>query len=338
MKIFVFALCLLIMCGSAQAHATVWKPAPGHTQIPIWPSMPPDAKPMPGSETVTLSKDLVAGHTVTEVTNVAKPTITVYSPKGKNTGAAVVVFPGGGFMILAMDLEGTEPCQWLTSIGVTCVLLKYRVPSAPDDWHCNCYPKGADVVSVPALQDAQRAIRLVRYNASKWHIDPHKVGVMGFSAGGYLVAETSADFDKPSYKPIDAVDKKNDRPDFAVATYPGHMIVWNHRSLLNPNIHFTRKTPPTFILQAEDAKTDPWPESLDYYRALAKVGVPAELHFYAKGGHAFGLRPTKLPITHWPRLVGTWLHTVGMIPAVPHSCEDGSTLAHNCLTGYGVDR
>lgn len=268
-----------------------------------------------------VSKDQIAGRPVIWVTNVSRPTMTVYAPKGKNTGAAVVVFPGGGFQILAIDLEGTEICDWLTSRGITCVLLKYRVPSAPDDWKCKCYPDGADAVSVSALQDAQRTIRLVRLHAAKWHINPHKIGVIGFSAGGYLVAETSADFDRPSYKPVDAADKESARPDFALAIYPGHLIAGHYTAThyrvpvgaLNPHLHFTRKTPPTFVLQAEDAITDPVSESLVFYTALAKAGVPAELHIYAKGGHAFGLRRTQFPVTSWPDLAEAWLRTIGVV-------------------------
>lgn len=316
-----FLLCLLLACAAAQAQPVIWQPSQGHVQIPIWPGTPPDAQPVPGPEIAAVQDKLVAGEPWTAVTNVSRPTMTVYSPQGENTGAAVVVFPGGGFMVLAIDLEGTEVCRWLTSIGVTCVLLKYRVPSMPDDWKCKCYPHGADAVSLLALQDAQRAIRLVRTHAARWHIDPHKVGVIGFSAGGYLVAETSADFGHPSYAPIDAVDKESERPDFAIAIYPGHMIAGHYTAAhfgvpvgaLNPNIHFTHKTPPTFLLQAEDARTDPVDESLTYYAALVTAGVPAELHVYAHGGHAFGLRPTDKPVTHWPSLVKTWLHTIGVL-------------------------
>lgn len=276
---------------------------------------------MPGAETETVRAHMVAGRPWTAVTHVNRPTMTVYPPTAKNTGAAVVVFPGGGFQVLAIDLEGTEVCNWLTSIGVTCVLLKYRVPSMPDDWKCKCYPHGADAVSVPALQDAQRTIRLMRLHAARWHVDPHRIGVIGFSAGGYLVAETSADFGRSAYTPIDAADKESDRPNFAIAIYPGHMIADQYTAnrygipvgALNPNLHFTRAAPPTFVLQTEDAETDPVDESLAYYTALAKAGVPAELHIYAQGGHAFGLRPTKLPITRWPSLVETWLHTIGIL-------------------------
>lgn len=307
------ALCSVLVFGCA--HAKAWQPSAGHVQIPIWPGLPPDQPTFPGTETATTRKDDLATDAPRSWTwiadaNVAKPTMTVYAPKGKSTGAAVVVFPGGGFQVLAMDLEGTEVCHWLTSIGIRCVLLKYRVPSAPYSWQCNCYPHGAFVVSVPALEDAQRTIRLVRFHAAKWHVDPHKVGVIGFSAGGYLVAETSADFNRQFYKPVDVADRESDRPDFAMAIYPGH-IETSHG--LNPNLHFTPETPPTFIVQAETTTMDHVRQSLGYYTALANAGAPAEMHLYAQGGHAFGVRRTRLPISHWTSLADTWLRTIGVI-------------------------
>jgi acetyl esterase/lipase len=243
----------------------------------------------------------------------------MYAAKGRNTGVAMVVFPGGGFQFLAMDLEGTEICDWLTSLGITCVLLKYRVPdSGPtrkDDSH---YPPKVQT----ALQDAQRTLGLVRQHAAQWHVDPHKVGVIGFSAGGYLVADVSTHFAQRAYPPVDAADELSCRPDFAIALYPGHL--WTHEDedpasrnetdlSLRPNIRVRADTPPTFLLHAEDDPVDDVKQSLTYYVALKKAGVPTEMHLYAQGGHAFGLRPTKLPIGRWPELVKQWLHTVGVL-------------------------
>jgi acetyl esterase/lipase len=261
--------------------------------------------------------------------------MTVYSPNGKNTGAAVVVFPGGGYLDLAIDLEGTEVCDWLTSKGITCVLLKYRVPGEPGYPKPAPYPKSGPYPESPmALEDAQRTVGLVRFRAAEWHIDPHKIGVLGFSSGGHLVAATSNHFDHRFYPAIDAADKESCRPDFAVAIYPGHLSLsaaeWDAKQgvkkfvvhhpvnsdkelALNPDLHVTRQTPPTFLLQAEDDHVDNVDDSLAYYMALKKAGVPVEMHLYAQGGHAFGLRPTKLPITGWPQLVETWLGTIGMI-------------------------
>jgi acetyl esterase/lipase len=310
----------LFACGGLNAQTPAWQPSPGHTQVPIWPKEPPDAQPAAGPEYMKIVKDsLVAGKPWIEIGNVSRPTMTVYSPKGKNTGVAIVVFPGGGYRILAIDVGGTEVADWLTSRGITCVLLKYRVPFSGPYWdkqsNSRVYPKPL------ALQDAQRTLRLVRAHAAEWHIDPHKIGVLGFSAGGHVVAGMSTRFEERLYPAVDAADKESCRPDFAVALYPGHL--WANEDLdpstikdekfeLRPDIHVMPQTPPTFLVQAENDDVDPVNESLAYYIALKNAGVPVEMHLYAEGGHAFGLRPTRFPITKWPRLMETWLETIGM--------------------------
>jgi acetyl esterase/lipase len=311
MKFMVFALCAAIMLGSGQAPAEIWQPSPGHVQIPIWPKAPPDEQPVPGPEYVVTASHLVAGRHYVAVFNVSRPTLTIYSPPGKNTGAAIMVLPGGGFEVLAMDLEGSEACDWLTSRGITCVLLKYRVPSAPYNWHCNCRPHNLET-STQSLEDVQRTMGLVRLHAAEWHIDPHRIGVLGFSAGGYLAAEISAKYRRRLYAAVDAADKQSARPDFAVLAYPGHLATDNNT--LNPNVPVFAETPPTFLVQAEDDDIDGVKQSLVYFSALQKAGAPVEMHLYAQGGHAFGLRRTRLPITNWPSLVETWLHTIGMTP------------------------
>jgi acetyl esterase/lipase len=317
MKPWILALCIALACGGLRAQDSIWQPSPGHTQVLIWPGAPPDAQPATGPENMQTDadpKEIVAGRPWLYINNVSRPTMTVYSPTGKNTGAAVVVFPGGGYQILAIDLEGTEVCEWLTVRGITCVLLKYRVPDSGPAWHndCKCYihPKAPT-----ALQDAQRTVGLVRFHAAQWHIDPHKIGVLGFSAGGHLVANISTHFEKRAYAPVDAADKESCRPDFAVAIYPGHLAVADNSFDLNPDIgtHITLQTPPTFLLQNEDDGVDGVQQALSYYAGLKKVGVPVEMHLYAQGGHAFGLRRTKLPATRWPELVETWLGTIGII-------------------------
>jgi acetyl esterase/lipase len=307
-----FLIALLFVSGSsALTQARNWEPSPGHTQLPIWQSTVPDAQPVPGPETMKIDSDFfVAGRHVTGVFNVTQPTMTVYAPTGKSTGAAILVFPGGGFQGLAIDLEGTEVCDWLSPAGITCVVLKYRVPSPPYDWHCKCRPNGL-AISTLALEDVQRTMGLIRFHASEWHIDTHKVGVLGFSAGGYLVAEISTHFDRRLYVRVDAADRESCRPDFAVAIYPGHL--WTGDSVkLNPRIRVTRNTPPTFLLQAENDPTDPVQNSLAYFAALKQAGVPVEMHLYAQGGHAFGLRQTGFPITEWPKMVERWLQTIGI--------------------------
>ena len=218
---------------------------------------------------------------------------------------------GGGFEGLAIKGEGTNVCDWLTSKGITCVLLRYRVPSLPYDWHCKCRPNNR-VTPKLALEDAQRTLGLVRYHAAEWHVDPHKIGVMGFSAGGYLVAEASTRYENRLYTPGDGADEVSCRPDFAVAVYPGHLWIVGKGYKLNPNVPVDHHTPPTFLVQAENDNVDAVNHSIAYYLALKDAGVPVEMHLYAQGGHAFGLHATDLPIGHWPELVEQWLHTLGM--------------------------
>ncbi|WP_229739031.1 alpha/beta hydrolase [Edaphobacter dinghuensis] len=330
-KTLLLTLCMMFAFSALNAQTPTWQPTPGHTQIPIWPGAAPDPQLTKGPETMeAVTKELVAGKPWVAVENVTRPTMTVYSPTGKNTGAAVVVFPGGGYQILAIDLEGTEVCDWLTAKGITCVLLKYRVTDVGP------YPKSGPYPESPmALEDAQRTLGLVRFHAAEWHIDPHKIGVLGFSAGGHLVAAISTHYAKRLYPAVDAADKESCRPDFAVPVYPGHLSLsaaeWDARQgtkkfavphpanadkdlSLNPEIPVTSQTPPTFLLQNEDDNVDNVNDSLSYYIALKNAKVPVEMHLYAHGGHAFGLRRTKLPATRWPELVETWLGTIGMIP------------------------
>jgi acetyl esterase/lipase len=296
----------LLLGGGAAAMAPVWQPSPGHTQIPIWPAAAPGARPVPGPETLSDG----------DVTNVTRPTMTVYGPAGRNTGAAVIVLPGGGFQELAIGLEGTEACDWLTAQGITCIVLKYRVPSVPYVWQCQCRPHDLEL-STPSLQDAQRAVSLARYHAAAWGIDPRRIGVLGFSAGGYLVAEMSTRFDDRQYAAVDAADQASCRPDFAMAIYPGHLALAANSIALNPTIatHITARTPPTFLLQNEDDHVDEIEDALSYYMGLKRAGVAVELHAYAQGGHAFGVRQTGLPVSGWPRLAETWLAALGMMQA-----------------------
>lgn len=292
------------------AGQVAWQPSPGHTQIPIWPGIVLDAQPVRGPEVsgtvvdAAGSPKLVGGRPWIYVDKVSQPTMTVYSPVGSNTGAAVVVFPGGGYNVLAIDLEGTEVCDWLISKGITCVLLKYRVPCAKTGPYRDCRT---------ALADAQRTVGLVRSQAAQLHIDPEKIGVLGFSAGGHMVAALSTHFEKRLYPPVDAADSVSCRPDFAIALYPGHLAVPGKGFALNPDIRVTSQTPPTFLLQADDDPVDPVENSLVYHAALRKAGVPVEMHLYARGGHAFGLRRSEFPITGWPQLVEGWLRTIGML-------------------------
>jgi acetyl esterase/lipase len=285
---------LLIPLAFAAA-AFAQKPVP----MNLWPNGAPGAtiNPKPEADTTTAKDNLIAGKPLIRLGNVSNPTLTVYSPSARNTGAAVVVFPGGGYSILALDLEGTEVCDWLTSAGVSCILVKYRVPNSGP------YPKSA-----AALQDAQRALGMVRSHAADWHIDPNKIGVLGFSAGAHLSAALSTHFDKRLYDTVDTADSVSCRPDFAVIVYPGYLDTPNYA--VTP----TAQTPPSFIVQAED---DPVhvENATAYFLALKQAKVPAELHIYAKGGHGYGLRRTELPVTTWPQSVETWLHTIQVLGA-----------------------
>lgn len=300
------ALVLLLAFTTPVSHAAPWQPSPGHTQLALWPGPAPDAVTPPGLETVSNVEPAkyVAGRPWAYVRNVSTPTITVYAPQQPNTGAAVVVFPGGGYNILAIDLEGSEVCDWLASRGITAVLLKYRVPCAVVGPHRDC---------PTALQDAQRAMSLVRSHAAEWHIDPHKIGVLGFSAGGHMVASIST-HDERTYAPVDSADRESWRPDFAVALYPGHLATRRER-VLNPDIRVTAQTPPTFLVQAKDDPMDPVENSIVYHAALKKAGVPTELHVFDQGRHGFGLRRTQLPITRWPELMEAWLRKIGVLAA-----------------------
>ncbi|QWT19709.1 alpha/beta hydrolase [Bacillus sp. NP157] len=288
-----------------------WQPAAPAVQTPLWPAGLKIAAPAyPGNERFGSSTGQIAGRGIVMVQHVSVPTMSIFRPVGKNNGAALVVFPGGGYRVLAIDLEGTEVCDWATAKGMTCVVVKYRVPGSGPYWNdeCNCRRNPAEPM---ALQDAQRAISLLRQQAASLGVDPHKIGVVGFSAGGRMVADVS-NHAKRSYKPVDDADKQSVRPDFAIALYPGHL--WTKPGLtLDPQVKIDPHAPPTLIVQAEDDATDDIRESLTYYLALQQAKVPVEMHLYAKGGHAFGLRKTDNAITEWPALAERWMTGLGMI-------------------------
>lgn len=290
--------------------AGAWQPPHGLRQIPLWHGRAPDQPAASTRETTRTATNpqRFAGLPVTGVFDVSTPTLTVFPAEGAPRGA-VLVFPGGGFQQLAIDLEGTEACDWLVGLGLTCVLVKYRVPYSNHGWdeRCACHRTPEHLT---ALQDAQRAIRLVRARAAALHIDPHRIGVLGFSAGGYLVAQTST-IAAPAYRPVDALDAVSSRPDFAMALYPGHLC--RAGGTLDPGIRVTRQTPPTFLLQAWDDPTDEICNSTLYARALDAAGVPAEVHLFARGGHAFGLRRAGGNVGGWTTLAEAWLKQIGIL-------------------------
>lgn len=286
------------------------KPFTASKEIPIWTNSIPDSGLIAGTETYDDGM----------VRNVSNPTIKIFSPSKENSGAAVLVFPGGGYMKLAVELEGSEICEWLASIGVTGILLKYRVPASGPHYDKNCHCE-TDPIKPLALQDAQRAMSMVRFNAKKWNINPNKIGVMGFSAGGHLVADVGTNYKKRAYSILDNLDTISCRPNFGIAMFPGHMTFHTNKPYeLNKKLPVDSNTPPMFLLQAGNDPIDPIQNSLVLYIALKNAGVPTEYHIYAEGGHAFGLDRTaldnpnwnKLPIADWEKLVERWLQTIKM--------------------------
>lgn len=257
----------------------------------------------PERDTTKETDNLVAGKPLIRLGNVSKPTLSLYRPSpDKDTGTAVVVCPGGGYSILALDLEGTEVCEWLNSIGVTGVLLKYRVPKR----------EGLEKHTA-ALQDAQRAIGLVRYNAKTWGIDPNRIGVLGFSAGAHLSAAASDNYRERTYPKVDPADEVSCRPDFAVLVYPAYLTVKEEGDKIAPDLPVTPNTPPTFLVMAQD---DPVrvENALFYSVALRKAQVPFELHVYPSGGHGYGLRPSRDCVTTWPARAADWMKSRGLLP------------------------
>ncbi len=273
--------------------------------VGLWPGAAPGEKADLGEEKdMTKPTDnLIAGKPLIRLGNVTKPTLTVYHPAAdKNTGAAVVVCPGGGYTILALDLEGTEVCEWLNSIGVTGVLLKYRVPKRPDRERYE-----------PPLQDVQRALGLVRQHATEWHIDPERVGVLGFSAGAHLCAALSHSYDHRTYPVVDDADRLRCRPNFQVLIYPGGIVKKDDpENKLGPEVAVTTNAPPTFIAMAQD---DPVrvENAVFYALALKNAKAPVELHLYPTGGHGYGLRRTKDLVTTWPDRVLDWMKAQGLL-------------------------
>lgn len=242
----------------------------------------------------------VGGETVLRITNVSEPTITVYpAPEEVASGSAVIVCPGGGYNILAYDLEGDEVCEWLNNIGITAVLLKYRVPVR----------EGRPRYEAP-LQDLQRALGYVRAHAEKMNVDPGRIGVMGFSAGAHLSAMLSNCFTQRTYPSVDALDKVSCRPDFCLLVYPAYLD--GEKFQLADELKVSSETPPTMLIQAEDDKAY-INSSLFYYYALKEAGVPAWMHLYSKGGHGYGLRDTQAAVNEWPDRAEDWFRELGII-------------------------
>jgi acetyl esterase/lipase len=293
----------LVGVGAAGAQQTV---------IPLWPHGAPEPAQTTAAEAnvATAAEVQKAGYPMVRLSNVTAPTMMVYPPTAANTGTAVLVFPGGAYMRLAMDIEGTDTCKWLNGIGVTCLLVKYRVPQ----------PSGAAghyPADVSDLEDAQQAMRLAKAHAKEWGVDPKKIGVMGFSAGGNLAVLMST---HPDDKHVEGSAAANDvdttvdaRPAFAILGYPAYLAVGPEQKELDPVYAPNGFTPPTFVVVAQDDKTY-GKNSLVYYRALTEAGVPAELHAWPSGGHGFGTYPVGKPEAGWTGLAAGWLKRIGMVP------------------------
>ncbi len=297
----------LAIAGAALAsvHANAaGSPSPS-APIPLWPKGTPGETGGIGEERdMTKPGQDRPGRHVIRLGNVTNPAMTVYfPPREKETGTAVAVFPGGGYNILALDLEGMEICEWLNSLGVTAILVKYRVPVRAG------LPR-----HVPPLQDAQRALGLIRSRASEWRINPNRIGVIGFSAGGHLSATVSNNFEKRTYEPVDEADRVSCRPDFTMLIYPAYLTLKEDLTRLAPELPVTSNTPPAFLIQTEDDGVHV-ENSLVYYRALKDAKVPAEMHLFASGGHGYGRRPSANPVAVWPALGETWLRSRGLIAA-----------------------
>jgi acetyl esterase/lipase/SAM-dependent methyltransferase len=272
--------------------------------VPLWPCKAPEEPGTIGAEKVAMSpkldkKQVEVTESTRMVTNVTNPTISIYRPaKEKDTGTAVLICPGGGYWNLYWELEGEEVAAWLNSIGVTGIILKYRVPRRPDE-----------IKGEPArrpLQDAQRAVSLVRSRAKEWGIDPKRIGMVGFSAGGHLVMATATSFEKRTYEPIDDIDKVSCRPDFAIPVYSGYLKA-KDKDELAPGLSVPKGTPPVFLVHGgEDLVSTP-EHSVFMYLALKRAGVPAELHIYASTAHDFGVRPSERPYGGWTEACAKWM-------------------------------
>jgi acetyl esterase/lipase len=294
----------VIVCLSLTRSAA---PADEPIVVDVWPGKAPDDYGEIGPEKFRPPWD-EESKTAKWVTAVTKPTITVHRPvKEQDTGVAMLIFPGGGYWNLAWDKEGEEVAAWLNSIGVTGIILKYRVPRRPGQ-PVRLPPPGP-------LQDSQRSVSLVRSKAKEWGIDPHRIGIVGFSAGGHLSLATATGFEKRTYQPIDDVDKVSCRPDFAVALYSGYLVVDNTETLA-PSFRIPAETPPVLLVHASDDPVSNVDNSVVMYQSLKRAGVRVEMHIYATGGHFWGVRPSQYPCSTWPARCVDWLRSQGVLPPI----------------------
>ena len=290
-----FHFCLLLVAATVGLPGILRADEP----MAIWPKNVPGEKGDIGPEAEVARKD---ERKTTRITNISNPTITLFRPTvEKNSGAAVIVCPGGGYSYVVADKEGSEVAEWLSTIGVTGVLLKYRVPVRKDR------PRHE-----PPLQDAQRAISLLRHRAAEFGLKPDRIGIMGFSAGGHVAACASTNFTARTYEAVDEADKQSCRPDFSMLIYPAYLTVKEQGDKLAPEVPVSEKTPPTFLMMTQDdgVRVE---SALFYYLALKQAKVPAELHLYPSGGHGYGLRLEGHLAATWPQRAEDWLRVGGWL-------------------------
>jgi acetyl esterase/lipase len=297
---------IVMICGSFSAFA-----AEPFLVVDLWPGKAPDESSNAGPERNRMSpKQEPAQAEVTEptrmITDVTKPTLTIYRPpKEKDTGTGIIICPGGGYWNLYWQLEGEEVADWLNSSGVTGMILKYRVPRHSDE------PK--DRPARRPLQDAQRAVSLIRSKAKDWGVDPKRIGIVGFSAGGHLAIATATSFESRTYDAVDDIDKVSCRPDFAILCYPGYLRA-KDKDELAPGLRIPPTTPPVFLVHGGADIVSPPQNSVLTYLALKQAGVPAELHVYAGAAHDFGVRPSEHPCSTWTNECAAWLRHEGFLP------------------------
>jgi acetyl esterase/lipase len=294
MRLFAFVAVVCLGAAASAAEPTV---------IDLWPGKPPgETKELPPETDTTKPTDKPVGdRKIMKLTNVSKPTLAIYRPeKDKDTGASVIICPGGAHVILAYDHEGTEAAEFLAKHGVTGIVLKYRVPARDKDQRWRA-----------AVQDAQRAVRVVRSKAEEWKLDPKRIGILGFSAGGETAGLATLLCDKDHYPAVDEVDKASARPDFAALIYPAYLVNKEKTGLVD-YAKPTKATPPMFLVYAYDDPVDPR-NALYLALAMKDVGVSCELHMYATGGHGYGMRNTGHPVNSWPDRLVDWMTKQGYL-------------------------
>ena len=296
------AFTVSLLVGVVAGHATF---AADPLVVNVWPGKTPGDVGISGKENSRMYQSALIGGPTKLITNVTKPTLTIYQPpKEKNTGTAMLICPGGGYHDLFWELEGEEVAAWLNSQGMTGIILKYRCPRRPGD------VRGEPPLG--PLLDAQRAVSLVRSRAAEWGIDPKRIGMVGFSAGGHLALATATNFEKRTYEPIDAVDEASCRPDFAVLCYSGYLKA-KDKDEVSPGIHVPAGTPPIFLAHSTDDQISDVEHSVIMYLALKRAHIPTEMHVFATGNHDFGVRQNEKLPSSWTQLCLKWLRSQNLL-------------------------